>query len=376
MQASNTIKTPDQSLPTIAIVYLLYYHNESYIDDMVQALTLVDYPKDKLALVIVSNPHAEHGHFLHYIEDTVLPQSTKQLPRVVVLPQEQNIGFAEGNNAGSDWAIAHGYDYVFFHNNDGFIDRGSLRPIAMHMEAHPHVGAAQMLMLLYPDTAYINSTGNMFHYLGFGYSGNYRKKLADVPLHDIEDIAYASGAALFVRASAIAKLGAWETGFFMYHEDVEWSLRLRIAGYDVHMVRDSIFFHKYQFSRSITNFFWMERNRYGVLLMFYRWPTLVLLAPMLLVMEIGQIFFAFKRGWFHERIKLYRYWIKKESWSMWLKKRTNIQSIRTRPDRYLLKYTVPTIRFQEKFMEHWLLSYVANPIMTVYYWGIRCIVRW
>jgi len=375
MQQNNVTATAKE-LPTIAIVYLLYYHNESYVDDMVQALKLVEYPKDKLALVIVSNPHPEQGHFLRYIEETVLPFSEKTLPKVITLPQEENIGFAEGNNAGSDWAVAHGYDYVFFHNNDGFIDRGALRPIAEHMESHPRVGAAQMLMLLYPDTEYINSTGNIFHYLGFGYSGNYRKKLTEVPLNPIEDIPYASGAALLVRASTIAELGAWETGFFMYHEDVEWSLRLRIAGYDIHLVRDSIFFHKYQFSRSITNFFWMERNRYGVLLMYYRWPTLALLSPMLAVMELGQIFFAIKRGWFSERKKLYAYWVKKESWQMWLAKRKRIQSLRTRTDRYMLSYTVPTIAFQEKFMEHWLLSHVANPIMTVYYWFIRAVVRW
>lgn len=366
----------EKELPTIAIVYLLFYHNESYVDDMVQALKTVNYPKDKLKLVIVSNPHPEHGSFLHYIEDTVVPLSNTELPEVIVLAHEENLGFAGGNNAGVDWAIEHNIDYVFFHNNDGFVGRDAFGPIARHMEAHPNVGIAQMLMLLHPDTEHVNSTGNSFHYLGFGYCNDYRKNINDLELPETMEIPYASGAAFMVRTSTIKELGAWDHDFFLYHEDLEWALRLRIAGYDVHMVRDSIFYHKYQFSRSSTKFFWMERNRYGVLLMFYRWPTLLLLAPMLIVMEFGQIFFALRRGWFEERVKVYKYWSKAESWKLWIGKRKKTQSIRKRPDRYLLKYTVPTIKFQEKFMEHWLLTYVANPIMTVYYWFIRLVVRW
>lgn len=375
MQPNTNLKQ-EKELPTIAIVYLLYYHNESYVDDMVQALKTVQYPKEKLTLVIVSNPHPEHGSFLHYIEDTVVPLSNKAFPNVVVLAHEENLGFAGGNNAGADWAVAHNIDYVFFHNNDGFVGRDAFEPMARHMEAHPHVGIAQMLMLLHPDTDKINCTGNAFHFLGFGYTDKYGQSIHDVTLPAWKEISYASGAALMVRTSLLQTYGGWDHDFFLYHEDVELSLRIRMVGYDIHLVRDSIFYHKYQFSRSITKFFWMERNRYGVLLMFYRWPTLVLLAPMLFVMELGQIFFAIKRGWFDERLKVYKYWAKPSSWKLWLGKRKKTQSIRVRPDRYLLKYTVPTIKFQEKFMEHWLLTRVANPIMTVYYWFIRLVVRW
>jgi hypothetical protein len=114
----------------------------------------------------------------------------------------------------------------------------------------------------------------------------------------------------------------------------------------------------------------MERNRYGVMLMFFRWPTLLLLLPMALVLEIGLWLFALKGGWWKERVKVYQYWLKSSSWKLWLEKRKNIQSIRKIKDRDLLGIAVTGIYFQEKAMENPLLKYFGNPIMSIYYWVI------
>ena len=99
----------------------------------------------------------------------------------------------------------------------------------------------------------------------------------------------------------------WDHDFFLYQEDLEYSFRLRAAGYRSVLVKDSIFYHKYQFSRSITKFYWMERNRYGVMLMFFRIPTLILLFPMAFCLELGLWLFAIKGGWVKERVKVYKF---------------------------------------------------------------------
>lgn len=353
--------------PRIAIVYLSF-HCEPYMDDVVSSLKKLTYPRDRVEFVIVDNPHPEFGPSVKYIEETVMPFSGTEIPHTTLLPQPENLGFGPGNNAGVVWALEHGFDYVFFHNNDGFMAANCLEPIIETMEGDKTIGAAQSLMLLHPETELINSTGNAFHYLGFGFCNEYRKLLSDTKLPPVQEVAYASGAALMMRADLIRQYGMWDNDFFMYHEDLEWSFRLRVAGYRTVMVRDSVFYHKYQFSRSITKFYWMERNRYGTMLMFFRWPTLLLLAPMALALEFGLIAFALKGGWWEERKKVYRYWIKKSSWDLWLHKRRSIQSIRTIRDRDLLNLAVPGIYFQDKSTDNPLVKYVGNPIMTAYYW--------
>jgi GT2 family glycosyltransferase len=192
----------------------------------------------------------------------------------------------------------------------------------------------------------------------------------------VKDLAYASGAGFIISTELLKKYGSWDNDFFLYHEDLEFSLRLRINKYRVVCVRDSILYHKYEFSRSITKYYWMERNRFGVLLMFYKWPTLLLISPILFALELGLIVFALKGGWFMERMKVYQYWIQPSSWKLWLGKRAKTQAMRQIDDKAILKTCVSEVLFQETTMQNPLLTYVGNPIMKLYYNLIMMIIVW
>ncbi|MBT3817287.1 MAG: glycosyltransferase family 2 protein [Candidatus Magasanikbacteria bacterium] len=353
--------------PKIAIVYLMFYHNESYIDNVVSALKRLTYPKDKVEFIVVSNPHPEDGSFVHYIEDAVMPLSGKEIPHTTIIANKENIGFGRGNNVGADWAIEHDFDYVFYHNNDGFFAANALEPLLEALEKDKTIGMAQSLMLLHPETELVNSTGNAFHYLGFGYSNDYRLKIADIDLPAVKEIDYASGAALLVRTELIKKHGGWDLDFFMYHEDLEWAMRLRTLGYKIVLVRDSVFYHQYQFSRSIMKFFWMERNRWAVMLMYLKCPTWLLLLPILIPLEMGLWYFSWKNGYLSKRLEVYKYWMKKENRAIWLKKRKKIQKERIVNDRFLFDHSVTGIYFQDESVTSPLVKYIANPVMKVYY---------
>lgn len=361
--------------PKIAIIYLSF-HCEPYMDDIISSLKKLTYPRDRVEFVIVDNPHPTLGPSVKYLEETVMPLSGKEIPHVTLLPQTDNIGFGPGNNAGVEWALANGFEYVYFHNNDGFMAANCLEPIVAVMEADKSIGAAQSLMLLHPETELVNSTGNAYNYLGFGFCNDYRVPIASLNLPAVKEVAYTSGAALMMRADLIRQYGSWDDSFWMYHEDLEWSFRLRIVGYKSVMVRDSVFYHKYQFSRSISKFYWMERNRFAVLLMYFNWATLAVLFPMLVAMEFALIAFALKGGWWSERKKVYQYWTKADSWRFWLKKRAHIQSLKKISDRELLAPAVSGIYFQDKMTDNWIVNKVGNPILAVYYWVVKLIVRW
>ncbi|MFH1286289.1 MAG: glycosyltransferase family 2 protein [Candidatus Magasanikbacteria bacterium] len=365
----------EEQKPKIAIVYLSF-HCEPYIDDVVSALKKLTYPKDRIEFIIVDNPHPKHGSSVRFIQDNVMRLSGKEIPHVTLIPQSENTGFAGGNNAGVRWALEHDFDYVYFHNNDGFMAANSLEPIVEAMEDDLSVGAAQSLLLLHPETELINCTGNSFQYLGFGFCDEYRTKIDEIELPQLKEIAYASGAAFLIRTDSIRKYGSWDEDFFLYHEDLEWAFRLRSVGKKIVLVRDSIFYHKYQFSRSIEKFYWMERNRYGVMFMFFRWPTLLLLLPMAILLEFGLWFFSIINGYFDKRVELYKYWLKPKHWKFWYGKRKRIQKIRKVTDGYLLKYSVPGIYFQDKSVDNPLVRYVANPVLTVYYWVVVKVLIW
>lgn len=363
--------------PKVAIVYLLYYHNESYIDNLVSSLKKITYPKDKIELVIVANNHEKDGSFVRYIDDVVLPLSGTEIPHTTIIVNKENLGFAVGNNQGAKWAVDNGFDYVFFHNNDGFFAINTLEPLVETLESDKQIAIAQSLILLYPETELINSTGNSFHYLGFGFASGYRQKIKDVELPKVKEVDYASGAAFMISTDLIKKYGAWDADFYIYHEDLDWGLRMRSLGYKIVLVRDSVFYHQYQFSRSIMKFYWMERNRHAVMLMYFRWPTLLLLAPIAIGLEFGLWFFSFKNGYAGKRWEVYKYWLNLKNWSIWLNKRKQIQTTRKVTDREMLRHSVAEIVFQDASTDNFLVKYVANPVMKAYYYVVvRGLIWW
>jgi len=359
----------------IAIIYLSF-HCEPYIDDVVSALKNLTYPKDQVAFVVVDNPHPTHGSSIRYLEENVVPLSRKEIPEVVLLPQKTNLGFAGGNNVGIQWAIDHGYDYIYLHNNDGFVAAQAFEPLVEAMESDRTIGVAQPLILLYPETNLINTTGNSFHYLGLAFCNNLRSKKDEIKLKEVEEIGFASGAAVMMRADLLKEHGLWDEDFFLYHEDLEYTLRLKSIGFKSVVVPKSIFYHKYSFSRNQDKFYYIERNRYGVMLIYFRWPTLVLLFPMALILDLGLLLFAWKTGWLKEKLATYKYWLKKSSWKLWLGKRRKIQAKRTVTDRTLLKLAVGRVVFEEKSIDNPLLRYVGNPLMAAYWWVIRKLIWW
>lgn len=361
--------------PKIAIVYLSF-HCEPYIDAVVDALEKLTYPKDRVAFVIVDNPHPEYGSSAPYLTEHVLPKSGVTLPETVLIANETNLGFADGNNKGVEWALAHGYDYVYFHNNDAFMDPGCLEPIAATMERDASIAIAQSFIRLYPDTERINSAGNALHFLGFGYCMQYKKRADEVVLPPVKDIPYASGAAMMVRSSFMRDHGAWDGDFFLYHEDTDFSLRARTREYRVVLVRDSVMYHQYEFKRSVSKYFWMERNRWAILLLYYRWLTLLLIAPALIAVELGTLPIAFIKGWWRERLRSYAYWARPKNWKLWFVKRGVTQRSRTVGDRVILAHTTGRILFQESDIDSALLRYVANPVLSAYLWVVRKIVFW
>lgn len=359
----------------VAIVYLSY-HSEPHLPAFVKAVKEINYSKEDLAVVIVDNPHPTYGSSEKAIEEIVLPHSGVSIPKVVLLPQKENLGFCGGNNIGIKWAVANGFDYVLLHNDDGYLHPDCIKNLAEAMENDEKLGCASALIML-DGTNKVNTAGNSFNYLGFGFIDHFGVEKDKLALSKIEYTGYVTGAALMLRVSLLKKLGYLDEDLFLYHEDIEYSLRLKLAGYKVGVVTDATFYHKYEFSRSSTKFYYMERNRYAILLMYYKWPTLILLLPILIIMEIGLFGLFVMKGWVREKIKMYTYWSKLSTWRLWLKKRQSIQSIRKISDREILKFSSGKVYFGEKRdMNNPLLLYIGNPLMIVYRVIVKLVVFW
>lgn len=359
--------------PKVVVQILLYNESDEEIDRLFQSLEQVDYPHDRWMIVVVNN-HDPSRDIATFLSERWLQKSEKTLPRVHVVRQVPNLGFAGGHNVAEEQSHDSQPDYLYLLNADAFVEPTFLWRIVQNAEAHPESAIVQSRIMLAQEPELLNTRGNALHFLGFGFCLGYRQTPERAAQSTLPSF-YASGAGMLVRASVLERLGGlFEPSYFMYHEDVDLCWRARLLGYEIGYANDSIIYHRYEFSRSIRKFYWMERNRHLTNLVNYHWGTLLLLLPAAFVMELGTLWFASKSGWGKVKLRSWLSVLSPMTWLFILRRRRRIQPHRVVADRQILRAMVGVIENQE--VENTTLTYVVNPVLRGYVSVVKWLVRW
>jgi GT2 family glycosyltransferase len=299
------------------------------------------------------------------------------LPAVLVA-SDANLGFSGGNNLVFQRAIADGDDFVYLLNPDTEVERGFLDEAITVARRDAQIALVQSLVLRHGEPGTVNSYGDALHFLGFGYSNGDGCRLSepDVTARTaaVRELPYACGTAALVRVAALSEIGLFQEELFIYCEDVELSWRARLAGYRVVLAPASRVQHKYDFHKSPAKFYWLERNRWLVLLWCYHAGTLVLLGPALLAMEGGVWAMAVAGGWWREKARACQYLLRPTHWPRIFATRRAVQQLRRRRDRDVTELFAGVITFGP--LSPWLLTRVANPALAAYWRVVRRLVFW
>jgi N-acetylglucosaminyl-diphospho-decaprenol L-rhamnosyltransferase len=219
-------------------------------------------------------------------------------PAAKVVTMGRNRGFAGGVNVGSEAATG---DLLVILNPDAM-------PLPGWGEAirRPWIEgrgwAAWQGLVAEADVETINSAGNPAHFTGLAWAGFHGKPIATA--RAAGEVTIASGACLAVPLAVWRRVGGFNEPFFMYHEDVDLSLRLHLAGETVGIEPTAIVAHDYEFGASAGNKWrWLERNRLATLVRLWPGPLLILLAPMLLATELALSLAAIAGGWGGQKLR-------------------------------------------------------------------------
>lgn len=293
-------------------------------------------------------------------------------PGAEIVRNMNNDGFAKGNNDAIKLALAQGFEYIFLLNLDTIVEIDCLSNLILTMQTDEKIAAVQARLMLWPEKEKINSLGNEIHFLGFGYCASYNQLWNEASIKKLE-IAYPSGAAVMLRSSVLKEIGLFDEEYWMYNEDEDLGWRIWLAGYKCVLSPKAIVYHKYEFSRSIKKYYWMERNRLITVLKNYKISTMLLLLPAAIVMETGLIIFSLKGGWFKQKIEVYKYFFSISKLRYILTERKKVQKLRVIGDRELLNLFSSKISYQE--IDNWKLRF-ANPIFDLYWRLVKKIIIW
>jgi GT2 family glycosyltransferase len=229
-------------------------------------------------------------------EDGSAAVAAELAPQATVLALDTNRGFAAACNTA---AATAGGELLVILNPDA-------EPLPGFGEAirTPYAEGrgwdAWMALVTCEGATRVNSRGNPVHFTGLAWAGGHGEALrADL---EPREVPAASGACLAIPLAQWRELGGFPEPFFLYHEDIDLSFRIRLAGGTVGLEPAAMVDHDYEFEGGRQKWRWLERNRLAFLVRVYPAPLLALLAPALLVTELALVPASLAGGWFRAKL--------------------------------------------------------------------------
>ena len=208
--------------------------NYNGIKDTCELIDTLPLEDKSIEVIVVDNASKED-------EATIIEQ---RYPQVKVIRSKENLGFAGGNNLGIQAARGK---YLFFINNDTLLrpQTSDLRPLINRLESSPKIGAVcPKIRFSWGD--------NPIQFAGYTPLSRITMRNraigcgeADQGQYDTaHPTPYAHGAAMMVKREVIEKVGLMPECYFLYYEELDWSMMIRRAGYDIWYEPAMTVYHK------------------------------------------------------------------------------------------------------------------------------------
>ncbi|MGC9358694.1 MAG: glycosyltransferase family 2 protein [Anaerolineae bacterium] len=204
--------------PRVVTIVLNWNRREDTLECL-RSLEHLTYPK--YGVIVVDNGST----------DGSVEAVQEAFPSVQLLTNAENLGFAGGNNVGIRHALDGEADYVFLLNNDTVVDAALLDEVVATAETDPQIG------LVGPKIYYYDQPDRLW------YAGAREQWLRRIPAtvgldeldqgryDQVRETAFIYGTAMLIRRQVLEDIGLFDERFFAYHEDADFCMRARQAGY-------------------------------------------------------------------------------------------------------------------------------------------------
>lgn len=163
----------------------------------------------------------------------------EELQRITLLDLRENRGFAAGMNVGLNHPVVRASPWVLAMNNDARVSESSLRRLLYEGQADGNL-AILGPVIKNPDGSLQSRGGVVMPVLGIAKHRKCAKARLD----------FVTWACVLVRTAALEAVGNLDERFFMYWEDVDFSVRARKIGWNIAVVDGAAAYHQETASRA------------------------------------------------------------------------------------------------------------------------------
>lgn len=194
--------------------------NYNGIKDTRELIDSIPFKNDTEVIVVDNASKIDEGSII-----------SEKYPHVKVIRSKQNLGFAGGNNLGIKEAKGK---YILLINNDTYIKEFNIEPLVKRLESSDKIGVVcpklrfawgsnPMQFAGYTPLSPITVRNAA---IGFGEEDKGQYNTA-------HPTPYAHGAAMLIKREAIDKVGLMPECYFLYYEELDWSMMFSRSGYEI-----------------------------------------------------------------------------------------------------------------------------------------------
>lgn len=261
------------------------YNEQDVIGACLEALVPQLGPGDEL--IIADNASA----------DRTLQIVRAAAPQAIVIEMPSNDGYMPACNAAARSASG---ELLLLIDADAVVAEGFCDRIREPMRNGSNWGT-WMGLLTMDSGRLINTSGGVVHFTGISWAGQVGQP-TDAAQPAPHEVGFASGACMAIRADTWRLVGGLPEAFFLYYDDVDLSLRVRLTGQEVGIVPEARVDHLYDFTKRQVKWRLLERNRWDTILRTYPARLLALLMPALILTELALFAVALRGGWIREKL--------------------------------------------------------------------------
>jgi GT2 family glycosyltransferase len=188
--------------------------------------------------VVYTREQAEIGGIIKYEN---LLNSSKAEEKLILIENNENLGFAAGNNVALKYVLKINAPFAMLLNNDTIIEKDSISILMNFLSSRDdYVAVTPQIRYFEPDTKVWNCGGKLTWY------GNRKYYFADthfsrVPQSGFKKVTFITGCAILFRPKIT---GILTDKFFFGEEDINFSLRQKKEKRSMACCFSSIIYHK------------------------------------------------------------------------------------------------------------------------------------
>lgn len=216
--------------PLVSLI-TLNYNQAEVTCALLESVRHLSYPN--IEVIVVDNHSAQNPAAL-------IKERNFRNTRVIV--NEENLGFAGGNNVGIRQAAG---DYFLFLNNDTEVTPDLIERLLEPFATDETIGVTCPKIRYHQQPSVIQYAGYtpLNRFTGQAWAiGSHQQDIGQFDKPGITPFAH--GAAMLVRRKVVERAGLLPELYFLYYEELDWCCRIRQAGYQIYYQPSALVFHK------------------------------------------------------------------------------------------------------------------------------------